>query len=130
MSDTTGHDAGHDPLRQEEDKIESGTIVAVGVIALAIFGVGIFWAVSIQKDSTGSVRSYTPEQLLGGKRDEVGMVYQSSFENDFAAKLKVEQSDYLNEIGWVDPVAKKVHIPIDIAMKEYLAESEKAGGKL
>jgi hypothetical protein len=126
MSDS----AGHDEFRQEEDHIESGTIVAIGVIALAIFGAGIFWAVQIQKESTGTVRSFTPDQVPVGKRDEVGMVYQSSFENAFADKLKAEQSAYLDETGWIDPVAKKVHIPIERAMKEYLAESEKAGGKL
>lgn len=131
MSTEHGHD-----LVQEQDRVETRTIVTIGVVALAIFGLGILWAVQIQKDSTaiageaGTIRSFTPEQVPVGKRDEIGIVYQTSFDRAFADKLKVEQSDYLNEVGWVDEGHKKVHIPIKRAMQEYLAESEKAGGKL
>jgi len=127
---------GHDELRQEQDRVESKSIVTIGVVALSIFGLGILWAVQIQKDSTaqyegvGTIRSFTPDQVPVGKRDEIGIVYQTSFDSAFAAKLKAEQTDYLNGVGWVDKDQKKVHIPIKRAMQEYLAESEKAGGKL
>ena len=126
----------HDELRQEQDRIETKSIVTIGIVALAIFGVGILWAIQVQRDTTAeydgkaTIRSFTPEQVPVGKRDEIGIVYQTSFERAFADKLKAEQSDYLNEVGWVDQAQKKVHIPIQRAMQEYLAESEKAGGKL
>ena len=35
----------HDELRQEQDRIETKSIVTIGIVALAIFGVGILWAI-------------------------------------------------------------------------------------
>jgi hypothetical protein len=122
--------AGHDPLVQEKDKIESGTIIGVGVTALVIFALGVVWAIQIQRDSTGTIRSYTPEQVPVGKVDEVGIVYQSAFDRAFADKLHAEQRAHLDSVGWVDQKAKKAHIPIERAIKDYVAEAEKNGGKL
>ena len=137
------HDAGHG-LVQEVDSVQSGTIIAVGVTALILFALGIVWAVHIQRETTaiifeqtgsdagtaGTVRSFTPEQVPVGRRDEIGMVYQSSFDSDFAAKLKAAQLEHMESVGWVDEKTKRVHVPIERAMKDYLAEVEKDGGKL
>jgi hypothetical protein len=122
--------AGHEELKQEEDKIESGTIIGVGVTALIIFAVGIWWAVAIQRESAGTLRSYRPDQLPNGKQDEIGMVYQASFDRDFADHLKKEQLEYLGSTGWVDQSKNQVHIPIERAMQDYLLVVEKNGGKL
>ncbi|MEO6950346.1 MAG: hypothetical protein ABI321_00930 [Polyangia bacterium] len=142
MSDATNHDQGHEPLRQEDDKVQSGTIIAVGLIALTVFSVGILWAVQIQKETTaiifaqpgkknvGTVLSFTAEQVPVGRKDEMGMVYQSSFDSDFATRLKAAQTEHMESVGWVDEKAKRVHIPIERAMTDYLAEVEKDGSKL
>lgn len=121
---------GHDELKQEKDTIESGTIIGVGVTALAIFAIGIVWAIQIQRESSGTIRSYTPEQVPVGKQDEIGMVYQTSFDRSFATHLLAEHQAHLDSVGWVDEGAKKVHVPISRAILDYVAESEKAGGKL
>lgn len=137
------HDAGHE-LVQEVDSVQSGTIIGVGVTALVLFSLGIVWAVHIQRETTavifsqtgsdagsaGTIRSFTPDQVPVGRRDEIGMVYQSSFDSDFAAKLHTAQSEHLESVGWVDEKARRVHVPIDRALKDYLAEVEKNGGKL
>ena len=120
----------HDLLVQEQDKVDSKTVVGVGVAALVIFAVGIFWSISILRESNGTIRSYTPEQVPAGKQDEIGMVYQVSFGADFAAKLAAEQRGYLESTGWVDKAHGKVHIPIDRAILDYVEDAEKAGGKL
>lgn len=122
--------SSHDQIRQEEDKIDTRTIVGVGVAALLIFGVGVFWAVAIQVDSSGAIRSYTPAQVPEKCQDEVGMVYQTSFNSDFARRLQLEQTNQLNSVGWVDRASNKVHVPIERAIRDYVAEAEKADGKL
>jgi hypothetical protein len=122
-------DGAHD-LHQHPDKIESGKVIAIGVTALAIFALGIVWAIWIQRESMGTIRSYTPEQVPVGKQDEIGIVYQTSFDKAFAAKLLQEHQAHLDSVGWVDQNAKKAHIPIERAIKDYVADAEKSGGKL
>ena len=119
-----------DQIRQEEDKINSRTIVGVGVAALVIFAVGIFWAVQIQVESSGSIRTFTPADVPESCKDEIGMVYQTSFTNDFARKLQFEQMQQLKSVGWSDRANNKVHVPIDVAMKSYVDDAAKTDGKL
>ena len=107
---------GHDELKQEQDRIETGTILGIGVTALVIFAIGIIWAIQIQRDAAGSIRSYSPEQVPVGKQDEIGMVYQTSFDSAFAEHLLAKHQAHLDGVGWVDEGKKKVHIPIQRAM--------------
>jgi hypothetical protein len=121
--------SGH--VHQEADKIESGRIIMVGVTALTIFALGIVWAIWIQRESTGGIRTFTPEQVPVGKQDEIGIVYQPQFElGDFASRQNAKFNEHLSSVGWVDQAAHKVHIPIERAMKDYVADAERNGGKL
>ena len=122
--------ADHEQLRQEVDKIDSKMIIAIGVTALVIFGIGVVWAIQIQRDSAGTIRSYTAAQVPKTTPDEVGIVYQAQFSADFAPKLLAAHQAYLDSVGWVDQPTKRVHIPIDRAIKDYLATAEQNGGKL
>jgi hypothetical protein len=128
--------ADHDELKQHPDSIESGKIIVVGVSALVIFALGIVWAVFIQRDSiaklegtaTGTI--YSPSQVPSGDRDEVGMVFQQTFDREYGQTVLMEAQERLDSVGWVDQKTKKVHIPIERAIKDYLAAEEKNGGKL
>ena len=40
---------------QEEDRIAVGKIVLTAIVSLAIFGVGVIWAISIQRNEMGSI---------------------------------------------------------------------------
>jgi hypothetical protein len=122
--------ADHDELKQHPDTIESGKIILIGVSALAIFALGIVWAVQIQRDSAGSIRAYLPSQVPAGNQDQIGMVFQQSFDRDYGQTVLTEAQERLDSVGWVDQKSKKVHIPIERAMKDYLAAEEKNGGKL
>jgi hypothetical protein len=113
---------------QEEDRIAVGKIVIVAIVSLAIFGVGVVWAVSIQRDQMGSIVSKSnaaPAAMAGAP--EVGIVYQwpfvlSQYANEKAAATKGRLERY----GWVDKNAKVVHIPIDQAIDKWVSQ---AGGK-
>ena len=118
-------------IKQEVDRVESGRVIMIGVTALVIFALGIVWAIWIQRESIGTIRSYTPEQVPEGRKDEIGMVFQPAFEyGNFAEKTTKKALWRLDHYGWSDEQAKKAHIPIDRAIDEYVAESMKNGGKL
>lgn len=112
---------------QEEDRIASGKIILTAIVSLAIFAVGVVWAVSIENNEYKNI-GRTPEQtgatLVG--QPEVGIVYQwpfylAHFGNDKA----VDKKTWLESYGWVDKNTKVVHIPIEQAIERYVSQ---AGG--
>jgi hypothetical protein len=114
---------------QEEDRIASGKILAVGLISIAIFAVGAVWAISIQNRTMGG----TVEEPLAGTiqaaypmKPEVGIVYQWPFNmSRFGETKHEEKRAWLESYGWVDKNAGVVHLPIDVAMKKLVAEGHK-----
>jgi hypothetical protein len=114
---------------QEEDRVASGKILAVGFISIAIFIVGAIWAVSIQNRNMGGV---TEEPLAGTiqaaqpMKPEVGIVFQWQFNQSRYGEAKREEKQaWLDSWGWVDKQAGVVHMPIEDAMKKLLAEGHK-----
>jgi hypothetical protein len=104
------------PVRQEEDRIKTAKIVGVGVGALLVFGIGIYWAIAIQRGKTGTLKAVAPPAPYAGKL-EVGMVYQPLFEDSIADRKSAPKRQRLNSVGWADPEKKHAHIPIDRAME-------------
>jgi hypothetical protein len=105
-------------VRQEEDRVQTGRIVKVGLLAFAIFGVGIWWAVLVQRGQTGTIRSDTaPPPALAGKT-EIGMVYQPVFDRGkgIAADRSASQRERLGSYG-ANADHATVHVPIERAMK-------------
>jgi hypothetical protein len=114
---------------QEEDRIATGKIIAVAIVSLLIFGVGVVWAISIQRDQMHSIVTQghaAPPAEAGAP--EVGIVYQWPFNmSQYGADKARETKARLEYYRWADKDKKVVRIPIDEAMKKYLAQS--GGGK-
>lgn len=111
---------------QEEDRIATGKIVLTAICSLIIFGIGALWAVSIQRSESKSVVIKAEGPTEAGK-PEVGIVYQWPFFVSHFGQDKLEvKRQLLSSYGWVDKNAQVVHIPIDEAMKKYVAT---AGGQ-
>jgi hypothetical protein len=110
---------------QEEDRIATGKILATAIVSLIIFGIGVLWAISIQRGEMHSLVTplHNAEHAVAGA-PEVGIVYQWPFNiSDFGPDHKKKVEAQLNSFGWVDKNAKVVHIPIEEAMKKYVAQS-------
>ncbi len=114
---------------QEEDRVASGKILAVGFISIAIFVVGAIWAVSIQNRNMGGI---TEEPLAGTQqaavpmKPEVGIVFQWAFnQSRYAEEKREEKHAWLDSWGYVDKAAGTVHMPIDEAMKKLVTEGHK-----
>jgi hypothetical protein len=105
-----------DSVHQQEDRIKSGPIVAVGLGALVIFAVGIWWAASVDREATGSLRTVSAPAPLIGRR-EIGMVFQPPFNEPIAAVRAKADQERLHSVGWADERHRTIHIPIERAME-------------
>jgi hypothetical protein len=102
---------------QEPDRVPTRRLASIGLTGLLVFGAGAFWATTVQRGATGSVRSDTaPRPALAGQR-AVGMVYQRRFDESIAAPHDEEARRRLESAGWVDRDAGVVRVPIDQAME-------------
>lgn len=110
---------------QEEDRIATPKIVLTAIVSLLVFGVGVVWAVSIQRSEAKHVAQVAgPAGPAMAGAGEVGIVYQWPFYLSHYANDKVEEKRaLLDTYGWVDKNAKVVHIPIDQAMERYVSQS-------
>jgi hypothetical protein len=119
-----GH--AHGAVRSEEDRISTGTIIAVGVGSLVVFfvaGLAASVYLSVRQGEHGPV-PIPPE----AGQSKIGMVEQQQFdlsvrgERDRAARL-----ERLGAFGWVDRAAGVAHVPIGVAM-ELVAKGVRASG--
>jgi hypothetical protein len=113
---------------QEEDRVAIGKIIVIAVVSLAIFGVGVIWSVSIQRNEMGSIISSShPAGPAMAGAPEVGIVYQWPFNlSQYGAEKAAVTKGRLSRYGWVDKNAKVVHIPIEQAMEKWVSQ---AGGQ-
>jgi hypothetical protein len=107
------------PVTQAE-QLSLGRIVAVGLIALVAFGLGIAWAFWI-------LRTHAPEPPRAAPqmgRAEIGMVNQQMFELDRRGPATRAQAlKRLHGYGWVNADAGMAHIPIEQAMDALVKEA-------
>jgi hypothetical protein len=109
---------------QEPDRVPTRRLASLGLAGLLVFGVGAFWATTVQRGATGTVHSDTaPRPELAGQR-EVGMVYQPRFGESIAKARDDEARRRLSSAGWVDRDAGVVRIPIEQAMEIMAHRSE------
>lgn len=113
---------------QEEDRVATGKIVATAIISLLIFGVGVLWSISIQRNEMHSLVTQGPPPGPATEgAPEVGIVYQWTFATSHYANDKAEQTKgRLERYGWTDKKAQIAHIPIEQAMEKYVSQ---AGGQ-
>jgi hypothetical protein len=114
---------------QEEDRVASGKILAVGIISIAIFAVGGVWSVSIQNRNMGGIGEVPLAGTVEANhpmRPEQGIVYQLPFNlSSFGPDKRVQKEQWLDSYGWVDKGAGIVHLPIEAAMKKLVSEGHK-----
>jgi hypothetical protein len=108
--------AGHGRVRSEEDRIPTGSIIAVGVGALVIFFLGSFVTLSYLRMREGDRPPLPVPQELG--QSKVGLVEQQLFDSTNRGRKDLEaRRERLGSYGWVDRSAGVVRLPIDRAME-------------
>jgi hypothetical protein len=110
---------------QEEDRIAIGKIIVTAIVSLAIFGIGVVWSISIQRGENHSIVTHmNPARAAEAGAPEVGIVYQWPFNmSTYGAEKAAETKARLEHYRWADKNAKVARIPIEEAMKKYVAQS-------
>jgi hypothetical protein len=106
-------------------------ILGVGLGSILIFAVATVWSTHILNATRAEMQPGGPPPLPKGvDQYEVGIVNQRVFALDQrAAQKRLQQMERLRSYGWVDREAGLAHIPIDEAVRMYLADQAKKGGQ-
>ena len=116
MNDGHGeHRDAHGGVRSEEDRIQTGTIVLVGIASLVVFFLASAAAVSYLNVRQGERPPLPiPPEVA---RSKVGMVELQQFEVAVRGERdRAVRRQRLESFGWVDRGAGIVHVPIEHAM--------------
>jgi hypothetical protein len=120
------HPHAHAGVRQEEDRISTPLIVAVGVVSLVIFILSAAVVMVFFKNRMDSAALPPVPQEVG--RSKIGMVEQQLFEvAQRGARDRAGRLERLGSYGWVDRGAGIAHIPIGDAM-DLVAKGVRAKG--
>ena len=128
MSHEPSHSTEHlaPPEAQADEHVASFKIVAVGVIALVVFGAATVWSARIL-DRTARTLSPAGPLPVGKEigKPEIGIVDQTPFETTRGSeKYRREALQRLNSYGWVDPQKGVIHVPIDKAIDQLLSQEQ------
>ena len=124
---TPGHGPSHASL--DDDGIDLKKIVIIGVSSLTIFAISAVVAYFIMRhdEAEYDAKGRPPAPALIGK-DEIGIVDQPEFATDHRLEeWKAAKQHRLNSYGWVDRSKNLIHIPIDKAIDQVVAEAAAAG---
>jgi len=116
MTDAHSAHASHEPVRQEEDRISTRTIVVIGVGSLLVFLLAGWAAVGfLRARETAHGPLAMPAEMGHSK---IGMVEQDFFDVAVrGTRQRAQKMERLGSYGWVDEKAGTVHIPIERAME-------------
>ena len=127
----SSHAAGHGTadVAHAQQEMSWPWIIGVGVASIAIFAVATIWSTHILNSTRAELQPAGPPPIPKQvDQYEVGIVNLRVFALDQrAAQKRLQQMERLRSYGWVDREAGVAHIPIDEAMKMYLAEQQKKG---
>lgn len=130
----TSHAAGHGTaaeVAQAQQEMSWPWIIGVGVGSIAIFALATVWSTHILNTTRAEMQPGGPPPIPKQvDQYEVGIVNLRVFALDQrAAQKRLQQMERLRSYGWVDREAGVAHIPIDEAMKMYLAEQQPKGNQ-
>lgn len=111
----------------EEDHLNLGQVIKVGVISLVIFAVGALWAwrfqVAIERELQADGQPDFPAAM---GQYEIGIVNQRVFEQDTHAVKKIGAQEEALKNGWGDQPGVAAHLPLRQAMERVIVEAQKA----
>jgi hypothetical protein len=128
MSHEPSHSTEHlpPPEAQADEHVAGFKVVAIGVTALVVFGAATWWSSRIL-DRTARTLSPAGPLPVGKEigKAEIGIVDQTPFETTRGAEhYRREQLQRLNSYGWVDPAKGIIHLPIEKAIEQLLADQQ------
>ena len=106
-------------------------IIGVGVASIAIFALATVWSTHILNTTRAEMQPGGPPPIPKQvDQYEVGIVNLRVFALDQrAAQKRLQQMERLRSYGWVDRETGLAHIPVEEAMKMYLADQQTKGSQ-
>ena len=118
--------AGSPPSSGAEDDINTGLIIAVGLISLVVFALSALVAYVILRRDEAALqkRGVAPAVTHLERVHEIGIVDYVPFDaDDRLERWRAERARTLGSYGWVDRSKGIIHIPVEEAMKELLRQN-------
>ena len=130
----SSHAAGHGTaaeVAQAQQEMSWPWIIGVGVGSIAIFALATVWSTHILNATRAEMQPGGPPPIPKQvDQYEVGIVNLRVFALDQrAAQKRLQQMERLRSYGLVDREAGLAHIPIDEAMRMYLADQQPKGSQ-
>jgi hypothetical protein len=130
----SSHAAGHGTaaeVAQAQQEMSWPWIIGVGVGSILIFALATVWSTHILNSTRAEMQPGGPPPIPKQvDQYEVGIVNLRVFALDQrAAQKRLQQMERLRSYGWVDREAGLAHIPIDEAMKMYVADQQTKGNQ-
>jgi hypothetical protein len=111
-------------VRFERADVVPGVIVrwaiGLGLVSVVAAAVGVWLLVFLRRHEEAGDPQRPALYFSGETRQPEGVRLQSKPFDDLDA-LRAHERRILNSYGWIDPAAGVVHIPIDSAMRLYVA---------
>ena len=129
-SQPAGHGTATE-VAQAQQEMSWRWIIGVGVGSIAIFALATVWSTHILNATRAEMQPGGPPPIPKQvDQYEVGIVNLQVFALDQrAAQKRLQQMERLRSYGWVDREAGLAHIPIDEAMKMYVADQHPKGNQ-
>ena len=130
----SSHAAGHGTaaeVAQAQQEMSWPWIIGVGVGSIAIVALATVWSTHILNATRAEMQPGGPPPIPKQvDQYEVGIVNLRVFALDQrAAQKRLQQMERLRSYGLVDREAGLAHIPIDEAMRMYLADQQPKGSQ-
>ena len=129
MSHEPSHSTEHlpPPEAQADERVASGKVLLIGILSLLVFGGATCWSTRIWRETRTRLEPngpIAPGAEIG--KAEIGIVDQPPFETlRAAARTRNSEVERLSSYGWVDRDKGVIHVPIDKAIEQYVAEKGK-----
>jgi hypothetical protein len=114
----------------DDDGIDIKKILIVGAASLAIFVISAVIAHLIMRSDVARLEAGgKPPIPTGIGQDEIGIVDQVEFAGDHRLDdWRKAKKDRLNSFGWSDRTRQLIHIPINQAIEELIAQTATTSG--
>jgi len=128
MSHEPSHSTEHlpPPEAQADERVASGKVIAIGVVSLLVFAGATWWSTRVWRTTMTRLEPngpIAPGAEIG--KPEIGIVNQVPFETTRSAeRYRKRQHDRLGSYGWIDRDKGLIHVPIEKAIDQYLAQQQ------
>ena len=129
MSHEPSHSTEHlpPPEAQADERVASGKVLLIGILSLLVFGGATCWSTRIWRETRTRLEPngpIAPGAEIG--KAEIGIVDQPPFETiRTAERTRAAELRQLQGYGWIDRDKGIIHVPIDKAIDQLVADKGK-----